>query len=241
MAKPRRKHPRTKLLAECPDGARFLEAMRRALGEDIAYEPLGYMRPDRVHVFDFDGSIGRGILFEVDRVEDGAPVREWHFAQRRIGVDVRGTWIIDLISDGESSAYAEHFEPADPEDFPPTLYADFACAHCSRLAAMVAHVPPGESVPALSTGRQPDFIETSRVTVWFGDELYFCVSEEGQPAYEAAREAVETQDALALFLADPSFAPFFCGECAAVYCPTHWDRTGPTLCCPRDHARQVAR
>ncbi len=241
MAKPRRKHPRTKLLAECPDGERFLTAMQKALGENISYEPLGYMRPDRVHVFDFDGSLGRGILFEVDRIEDGEPQREWHFAQRRIGVDVRGTWIIDLISAGSDSTFYEHFEPADDDDLPPTLFADFNCYACARLAAMVAHVPPGESLPALGTARQPDFVETSRVAVWFGDELYYCVSDDESPSYDAARAAIGARDALGVFLADPAFAPFFCSECAVVYCPAHWDGTGPATSCPRDHMRQLAR
>jgi hypothetical protein len=239
MAKPRRKHPRTKLLVDCPEGARFMDAMHRALGDEISYEPLGYMRPDRVHAFDFAGSIGRGILFELDTVQAGAPVHEWHFAQRRIGVDVRGTWIIDLVSDGAHSTYDEHFEPGDDDDVPPTLFADFSCKICDGLAGFVAHVPPGESLPALSGGKQPDFVDAPRVVVWFGDELYFCVSHDHDRAYEAAREAVAGQDPLILYLAAAAFAPFFCPECAEVYCPAHWDATGGMRSCPMAHARHV--
>ena len=239
MAKPRRKHPNTKVLAELPDGTRFIEAMHRALGKDVSYEPLGYMRPDRVHVFDFDGSLGHGILFEIDRVEDGEPLREWHFAQRRIGLDVRGTWIIDLISDGDDSAYYEHFEPTEDDDLAPTLWADFCCDECRAPAAMVAHVPPGESLPALGADKQPDMIDLQRVVVWFGDELFFCYSRDDESAQEAARTAIADRDATALYLAEDEFAPFFCPGCAKVYCPAHWTEFEGARICPSEHARRV--
>ena len=66
-------------------------------------------------------------------------------------------------------------------------------------------------------GRDPD--EAGTLNLWRA-------ASENKGGIDAVRDAIESGDVAALMAIDPEIVPFYCRECEASYCETHW-RTWP--------------
>lgn len=115
-----------------------------------------------------------------------------------------------------------------------TAAAEYRCDLCGELAGRVEVVPSPHS-----PGRKR-LVLSVFISMW----------EQASPdaTYAAAAEALRGGDPRALWALDPEWAPFYCPECNACYCRTHWrqvmqfdegfyDCTYGT--CPRGHTRML--
>ena len=96
----------------------------------------------------------------------------------------------------------------------PLARAQFHCALCNSLAGTVELLPAGHPEALGKHGNADtiflqDFIGTERVVL----------STEQKRAVHAA---LTQKDAAALHKVERLFAPFYCPECACVYCRQHW-------------------
>ena len=90
------------------------------------------------------------------------------------------------------------------------LSATFHCALCNNLAGTI-EVLPAAHPQALSNSPTisiKDFIGTEHVAI------------SGDPAQLEA--ALRNSDAAALYKVERLWAPFYCAQCARVYCRNHW-------------------
>ena len=84
-----------------------------------------------------------------------------------------------------------------------------ACTKCAGEAAVVELVAQGA----------PRALSGPTIIVSFsGEHTSLLRSEE----VDAVRKALERGDWRALFAIDLEYAPFFCAECGANYCPREW-------------------
>ena len=93
----------------------------------------------------------------------------------------------------------------------PVASAGFHCALCNELAGTVELLPPahGQSLAQTTTIFLKDFIGTEQVVV-------------SDQQAQGIQAALMQTDAAALYAVERLFAPFYCPECACVYCRKHW-------------------
>ena len=94
----------------------------------------------------------------------------------------------------------------------PLASAAFHCALCGSLAGTVELLPP----------RHPQGISKAASTIFLKD---FIGTEQVVLTAEAAQAvdaALKQADAAALYKVERLWAPFYCPECACVYCVRHW-------------------
>ena len=90
--------------------------------------------------------------------------------------------------------------------------ASFYCVLCKNLAGSVELLPPGH----------PDGLSKKTGTIFLKDFIgteKVVVTPEGSRALQAALAAA---DPAALYKVERLWAPFYCPECASVYCRNHW-------------------
>ena len=90
--------------------------------------------------------------------------------------------------------------------------ARFYCALCNHLAGTVELLPAGH----------PDGLSKETATIFLKDFIgteKVVVTAAGSQAVQAALAAA---DAAALYKVERLWAPFYCPECARVYCRQHW-------------------
>ena len=92
----------------------------------------------------------------------------------------------------------------------PTAKAVFHCALCNNLAGTVEVLPSThpDALSNKSTFSIKDFIGHERVAI------------SGDPRHVEA--ALQNSDAGALYRIEKLWAPFYCPECARIYCVNHW-------------------
>jgi hypothetical protein len=117
------------------------------------------------------------------------------------------------------------------------VQANFPCSLCPKVAASLELLLP-ENPQALSkttTLRARGFIGEIRTVLSHQQE-------------EQVKAALDQADALALYKVDHLFSPFYCADCARVYCRDHWKIEDvwdgqfydfSSGYCPEDHKKMI--
>lgn len=94
----------------------------------------------------------------------------------------------------------------------PLASASFYCALCNNVAGTLDLLPPGH----------PDGLSKDVATLFLRDFIGTDKEIVSADSREALRTALTEADAAALYAVERLWAPFYCPECACVYCRRHW-------------------
>ena len=106
---------------------------------------------------------------------------------------------------------------------------DISCAICGTLAMHVESTEPGD--PPLSSrgipeGAVPVPTGSAGIRTEAGTLHLWRAIDEGKAGIDVVRTAIDSGDVARLMTIDLEIVPFYCGDCRASYCETHW-RTWP--------------
>ena len=110
-----------------------------------------------------------------------------------------------------------------------SVAVDIPCAICGAVAMHVETTEAGD--PGLSQASLPEGVVrvptgSAGIRTEAGTLNLWRVASQSKGGTPAVRTAIESGDVAALMTIDPEIVPFYCRECQAPYCETHW-RTWP--------------
>ncbi len=102
---------------------------------------------------------------------------------------------------------------------------DIPCAICGNVAMHVASTVPGD--PPLTPRGMPEGAvavptASAGIRTEAGTLHLWRVASERKAGIDAVLGAIASGDVAALMNIDPEIVPFYCRDCEASYCETHW-------------------